>query len=225
MPDVGVRVALELDDLFGDQSVCVHKAYTQAAVKSVALRASAVRKAPPHRPRPRSRSRGLSASTRPRQTTTCTPSPLSKNTCVHSLATPSFPGGQWEKKVLCQNRPPYSREALGVGHAVARGCEMLRNVTLIDNGGKTVNLKLNLVTTATGLENNHWDRGWRHGHEHRKRPYVRGMNEASSCIAALKRSGGLAEAAANVDAATARIVELEMQLATGRTKRTAAVTA
>lgn len=51
------------------------------------------------------------------------------------------------------------------------------------------------------------------------------MSEASSCLAALKRSGGLAEAAANVDAATAKIVELEMQLATGRTKRTAAVTA
>ena len=131
-----MRVALELDDLFGDQSVCVHKAYTQAAVKSVALRASAVRKAPPHRPRPRSRSRGLSASTRPRQTTTCTPSPLSKNTCVHSLATPSFPGGQWEKKVLCQNRAArleniYSREALGVSRAVARGCEMLRVVCTV----------------------------------------------------------------------------------------------
>ena len=133
MPDVGVRVALELDDLFGDQSVCVHKAYTQAAVKSVALRASAVRKAPPHRPRPRSRSRGLSASTRPRQTTTCTPSPLSKNTCVHSLATPSFPGGQWEKKVLCQNRAArleniYSREALGVSETQPCRSKRMRDV-------------------------------------------------------------------------------------------------
>ena len=37
-----------------------------------------------------------------------------RSTCLprrRALATPSLPGGQWEKRVLCQNRPPaYSRK-------------------------------------------------------------------------------------------------------------------
>ena len=46
-----------------------------------------------------------------------------------SLATPSPPGGQWEKKVLYQNRPPgryIPAQALGFSRAEVRGCELLR---------------------------------------------------------------------------------------------------